>query len=317
MAHNAPENPKLAVPAEYARAEWQLENPPSLAGLKLLTVALAHAPVGLVGPFDVPVAALRAIPALHGLAASELLSAVRSLMASLVVVTAPAGDGVMRDRLGPILMDAIIDRRDGRSLALRLQFSPAFAAMALDSDVYTLLDRALIVGLRSRYSVLLYQYLASHWRKSSQRSVKLTVAEWRKVFAVPPGEYPRFATLFQRVIAPAIAEVSAVGPFDLRMTREYTGRAVSALGVVWVAKSDAEPVDVAPAVPKRSGAPVARTKAAAAPPRATAEAVLVALAERLNGGRYVSPAEVSTSKAAALIAAGLVSPEVLRSRGLG
>lgn len=44
--------------------------------------------------------------------------------------------------------------------------------------------------------------------------------------------------------------------------------------------------------------------------------VLAMLAEKLNAGSYVAPSAVSTSKAAALVASGLVSPAILRSRGI-
>jgi len=49
---------------------------------------------------------------------------------------------------------------------------------------------------------------------------------------------------------------------------------------------------------------------------ALSDPVLTMLAEKLNAGSYVAPSAVSTSKAAALIAFGLVSPDVLRSRGI-
>lgn len=54
------------------------------------------------------------------------------------------------------------------------------------------------------------------------------------------------------------------------------------------------------------------TQAGSAPP----DPVLSMLAERLNAGSYVAPSAVSTSKAAALVASGLVSSALLRSRGI-
>ena len=49
-------------------------------------------------------------------------------------------------------------------------------------------------------------------------------------------------------------------------------------------------------------------------PTLTAHDILVRTAEWINSGRYVPPSAVSTSKRAALLAAGLVTEATLRAR---
>lgn len=58
------------------------------------------------------------------------------------------------------------------------------------------------------------------------------------------------------------------------------------------------------------------SRGAVAAGAALPDPVLALLADALNAGKYVAPSAVSTGKAAALVASGLVSSSVLRSRGI-
>lgn len=314
MGKNDPDAARLAVPVEYGRAEWSISHAPSATALKALSVIFSHAGGDLSRMIEVPMPALRSVPGVSGMSASQVADMLRSLMVAFLSSSVEVRPGVVCDRFGPILGYAEIERGGDNLLALRVQFGPAFVKLAAESDVYALLDRALLAGLKSRYSILLYQYLATHWRKSGQAAVKLTVDEWRKVFALSGDLHSDFRQFNRKVFMRSVDEVAAVGPFALTVRREYSGRAVSALVVSWHPKDDAQSVDVRPA-PKRKHVP-SKSRVSVAPSAPLASDLLAALADRLNSGRYVAPSEVSTAKAAALLAAGLVTADVLRARGI-
>ena len=149
-----------------------------------------------------------------GMSAAQVADMIRSLMMASVASSIEVRPGVIRDRFGPIVSYAELDRRGGDLLALSVQFGPAFVKLAQESDLYALLDRALLVGMKSRYSVLLYQYLASHWRKREQRFMRMTVSEWRKVFALSSDVHTDFKAFSRHVVLPAVA--GSVGGLAVR-----------------------------------------------------------------------------------------------------
>lgn len=328
MGFNGPDKPRVAVPAEYARAEWSIERPPSAAGLKVLALIFAQAGNDLRPVLDVPVTELRAIPAVASMSIDDLAECLRGLVDARVEGLLDHGDGRLTRVIGSVL-SLVRVRSDGAGLlSVHVRFGDAFVEMAERSDVYAMFDKAAVLAMRSRYSLLLYQFLASHWRKSEQRSIKLTLADWRKVFAIPAKEYPRFADFNQRALVPALAEVSDLSRYALTVERHHKGRAVVGLSIGWKLKpavADVEPeAEAVPgeAVPKpasRAAKPSLRSVPLAAH-RPTApvseDERLQLVADRVNGLSKVPVTDVSPSKARALLERRMVTEEQLRLRGV-
>lgn len=321
MGFNGPDKPKVAVPSEYARAEWSIERPPSAAGLKVLALIFAHAGNDLRRVLDVPVTELRAIPRVASMSVDDLADCLRGLVDARVEGLVDHGDGRWTRTMGGIL-DFVKVHGDGSGLlSVLCRFGGAFVEMAEQGDVYAMFDKAAVVGMKSRYSLLLYQFMASHWAKTEQRAVKMTLAEWRKVFAIPSSEYPRFPTFNQSVLARAVAEVSDVSRYALTVDRHYKGRAVVGLSIGWKLKPavpEAVPVE---AVPKAAARPASRLRAVPVAhdrPRAPVsdDELLQFLADRVNGLSRIPMTDVSPSKARALLERGLVTKEQLRRRGV-
>ena len=328
MASNHAGKASVVYPAEIGRAEWSLDNPPSAVGLKLLLLVVSALGDAVADDVvhDLPLTLLRQVPGLSGMSKDGLENVLLDLARVHARLDQRDPDNPKRGvvSFGALLSTVRIHYSDDTFLSCHVRFGDVFRDMVKASELFAVIDRALALSMKSRYSLLLYQFLATHWRKDHQRQIKLPLADLRRVFALASGSYDQFKSLNQRVISPAIAEISASAPYVLTAKPYYEGsRAVAGVVLSWQEKAADKPAGSVPAASAATGgkaavsgrkpSALARSAQAAS---ASQEAVLLALADRLNAGRYVSPSEVSTAKAAALLSAGLVSGDMLRMRGI-
>lgn len=328
MAENGPRNSKVVYPAEIGRAEWSLDHPPSAVGLKLLLLLVSSLGDAVAADMvhEVPVGLLRQVPGLAGMSKDDLEIVLLDLARVQARLDQRDPDNPKRGSVtfGALLSTVRIHYSDDAVLACHVRFGDVFRDMVAASELFAVIDRAAALSMKSRYSLLLYQFLATHWRKDRQRQIKLPLSELRRVFALSAEQYPQFGKLNEKAISPALAEISASSPFNVTAKPYYEGsRAVAGVVLAWDAKAGAKPAGSSvrsgsaagdKVQPKRRGW-AAPARAAKVTPQAQ-QAAFQSLADRLNGGRYVSPSEVSTAKAAALLSSGLVSADVLRDRGI-
>lgn len=328
MAENGPNNSKVVYPAEIGRAEWSLDHPPSAVGLKLLLLVVSALgdKVAVDMVHDLPVPLLRQVPGLAGMSKHDLekvlldLAGVRARLDQRDPNNPKAG--VVS--FGALLSTVRINYSDDAVLSCHVRFGDVFRDMVAASELFAVIDRAAALSMKSRYSLLLYQFLATHWRKDRQRHIKLSLSELRRVFALTADQYQQFGKLKEKALSPAVSEISASSPFMVTAKPYYEGsRAVAGVVLSWDAKAGEKPAGgagkaavsgVAKRQPKARGASAPALSAQASP--VMMQAAFQSLADRLNGGRYVAPSEVSTAKAAALLSSGLVGPDVLRERGI-
>lgn len=330
MGKNRLGNARVNVPEDYAMAEWSIEAPPSASALKLLLLIIAASGDDLDGEKRFPMSLLREVPGLAHKDAPFLEAELMQLMKATVRTGAQLNHlmgNMYRTSFGVIISDAAIIRagKDGPLEGFAVRFGETFKAMVRFGEHFAVLDSVAVMAMRSRHSVLLYQWLAFALRAKIMRSLDMPLADVRRVFGLMGDEYPMFGLLKQRVLTPACAEISALTEYRVTATPILEGRKAVGVRFSWQAKA-ADKLSGSPPSSSSSGAGGEKAAAKVRKPSASArggqsatasqEAVLQSLADRLNTGRYVSPSEVSTAKAAALLSARLVAPDVLRARGI-
>ena len=100
------------------------------------------------------------------------------------------------------------------------------------------MDRQTIFALRSKYSILLFQHIASLVNLKHNNSKTFTVPELRVVCGVPDNKLERFADLRRRVIESAIAEINQLSRLTLTATPNKIGRTVASVTIAWEPKPD-------------------------------------------------------------------------------
>lgn len=326
MASNHADKASVIYPAEIGRAEWSLDNPPSAVGLKLLLLVVSA--LGNTVTNDVmhelPVSLLRQVPGLAGMSKDGLEQALGDLTRVHARLDQPDPDNPKRGviTMGALLTTARIHYSENAVLSCHVRFGDVFRDMVAASELFAVIDRALALSMKSRYSLLLYQFVATHWRKKHVSQIKLSNLDLRRIFALEPGSYPQFKALNQRVISPAVSEISAASPYTLTAKPYFEGsRAVAGIVLSWEAKAGDTPTGAAPAA---SGGKGGKTAASGCKPSASAStsrgssdaeklAFYAGLVKRKAPG--VS-GTVSTDMARRLLAANLVSQADLRAANL-
>lgn len=325
MAENGPDNPKVVYPAEIGRAEWSLDHPPSAIGLKLLLLLVSALgdDVAVDMVHDVPVTLLRQVPGVSGMSKDDLFHVLLDLARVQACLDRRDPNdpkaGVLS--FGALLSGVNLRYSEDAFMSCTVRFGDVFRQMVASSELFAVIDRALALSMKSRYSLLLYQFLATHWRKDHQRQIKLPLAELRRVFALQPGAYDQFKSLNQRVITPAVAEISASSPFTVTAKPYYEGsRAVAGIVLYWEAKAGEKSAGAAhvAAAPRGSKAAASGRKpsASVSARRAVSDAERLAFhADRVKR-KAPGVSSMNTALVRDLVAAGLVTPADLRAANL-
>lgn len=326
MASNRADKGSVVYPAEIGRAEWALDNPPSAVGLKLLLLAVSA--LGEVVADDVmhklPVPLLRQVPGVAGMSRDDLVGVLRGLVMASATLDLPDAKrpGRGTTAIGALVSYAEVDHDEGSVLEVRLRFGDVFRKMLAASELFAVIDRALALSMKSRYSVLLYQFIATHWRKKHVQKIKLPLVDVRRIFAVEAGLYSEFADLNRRVLKAAVSEISAASPYTLTAKPYFEGsRAVAGIVLSWEAKADDKPAGAGPVTSgTKGGKPKTgnrKPSASAAAPQAASEAdVLAYHADLVKRKAPAVSSAVSSTMARRLLAADLVSQADLRAAGL-
>lgn len=325
MADNRADKASVVYPAELGRAEWSLDHPPSAVGLKLLLLVVSALGDAVADDVvhDLPLSLLRQVPGVSGMSKDEVEGVLLDLARVQARLDRRDPDnpkhGVVS--FGALLSTVRIHYADDAVLFCYVRFGDVFRDMVAASELFAVIDRALALSMKSRYSLLLYQFVATHWRKSHQRQLKLPLADLRRIFALAPDVHAEFKAMRRHVLDKAVAEISAASPYTLTAKPYHEGsRAVAGIILSWEAKAAAKPAASAPAAPavkggKAAGKPPANRKpsASAAPARASDAEVLAFYADMVRRNAPGVTGAVSSTMARKLVAAGLVSPSDLRA----
>lgn len=231
---------KTVLPAEVSRGVY-MRNAPSLAALKLM-----HLMIGTAGGrmadlvrHEIRLSDIRRIDGMDNHSRASLTPLFEELRAVTIREGNPEVD---TDRIvvGGLLDHAVLDRKDPVSgdTLLSWYFGRSFIEMAERSNHWAILDRQTVFHLGSKYSVLLFQHIASLVNLDHVVAKTFSVPELRAVLGIPEGKLARFSHLNDRVIKHAIAEINQLSRLVLTATPNKIGRTVASVTIAWEEKPD-------------------------------------------------------------------------------
>ena len=242
-ADRAYDQTKTVLPSEVAQGVY-MQHAPSLRALKLM-----HLMIGMAG-------GRMADPVLHNMRLSDVRKiegmahhdqeSLKPLFAELRSAT------MIHDKpeqskwtIGGLLDEATVDYRHEVTgdVLISWTFGSMFRRMAEDSNHWAILDRQAVFHLGSKYSVLLFQHIASLQNLKHVTSKRFTVADLRAVLGLQEGKHKLFSALKRWVIEPAIAEINSdLTRLMLTATYHKIGRTVASVEIAWEVKEDLDKV---------------------------------------------------------------------------
>lgn len=237
-ADRAFDKTKTVLPAEVARGVY-MRNAPSLQALKLMHLMIASAAGRMADEVEhrIRLSDIRKIDGMRNHDRASLTPLFGELAAAVLTHDDPEK---MVVTIGGLLDEAKIDYRHEASgdLLVSWWFRRTFRRMAAESNHWAILDRQTVFHLGSKYSVLLFQHIASLVNLDHVQSKTFTVQELRALLGVPEGKLERFSHFNSRAILPAIAEINQLSRFTLTATPNKIGRTVVRVTIGWKMKTD-------------------------------------------------------------------------------
>lgn len=124
-------------------------------------------------------------------------------------------------------------------LLVKWTFRQTFRNMARDSNHWEILDQQAVFHLGSKYSVLLFQHIASLQNLKHKNSKRFSILELRALFGIPKGTLSCFADLNKWAIQPAMTEINSdLTRLHLTVTFHKIGRTVAEIEIAWEVKED-------------------------------------------------------------------------------
>ena len=237
-ADRAHDEAKTVLPAEVARGVY-LRNAPSLAALKLMHLMIATAGGRMAEPVrhEIRLSDIRKIDGMDNHTRASLTPLFAELSAAILTHDDPEKMVVV---IGGLLDVARIDYRHevSNDLLVTWYFGGAFREMADKSNHWAILDRQTVFHLGSKYSMLLFQHIASLTPFAHITRKTFTVPELRAVLGVPSGKLAAWNDMNKRALTPAIAEISQLSRFTMTATPHKIGRTVASVTIAWEVKPD-------------------------------------------------------------------------------
>ncbi len=235
-ADRAYDEARTVLPAEVARGVY-MRNAPSLAALKLMHLLIGKAGGRMAEPVrhEIRLSDIRKIDGMKNHDRASLTPLFAELSAAVLTHDDPEKQVVT---IGGLLDFARIDYRHevSNDLLVTWWFGGAFREMAEKSCHWAILDRQTVFALSSKYSVLLFQHVASLVNLDHVDSKTFTVAELRAVLGVPDGKMERWNDVNRFALTPAIAEINQTSRLILTATPNKIGRTVASVTIAWSEK---------------------------------------------------------------------------------
>lgn len=237
-ADRAYDDTKSVLPTEYARGVF-IEHAPTAQGLKLMHLMIACVGGALAEDqmHEMQLSDIRKIKGLQNHDKASLIPLFREIRAATFSFDDPEKKEV---RIGGFLDTAKIDYKydDHGEIKVRWWFSRLFCEVAEKSDHWAIMDRQTVFTLKSKYSILLFQFLASLVNLEYRNSEVLTLPNLRSVLSVADGKLSSWNDLNRYALKPAIAEINQLSRFKVEVKLIKDGRHVDAVRLVWQHKPD-------------------------------------------------------------------------------
>ena len=242
-ADRANDRATSVLPTEVARGVY-IENPPSAEALKLMHLLIAKAGGRMADDVrhEFRLADIKAIEGMRNHSRPTL----RKLFAELAGAVMIFDDTEAQcEIIGGFLDRAKLDYRHEISddLLVAWWFGGAFREMAEKSCHWAILDRHTVFALSSKYSILLFQHIASLLNLNQIASKNFSVAELRAVIGVPEGKMLRWNDMNRFALKPAISEINQLSRMTLTARPHKTGRTVTSVTISWVEKESEQKRD--------------------------------------------------------------------------
>jgi hypothetical protein len=235
-ADRAFDEAKTVLPAEVARGVY-IENPPGAEALKLMHLLIGKAGGRMAEDVrhELRLADIKKIDGMRNHTRATLRRLFIELRGAVIVFDDTESQCEI---IGGFLDQAKLDYRHEVSddLLVAWWFGRAFREMAEKSCHWAILDRQTVFALSSKYSILLFQHIASLVNLNHVTSKTFTVAELRAVLGATEGTLDRFADLNRRAILPAVAEINQTSRLTLTATPRKIGRTVISVTISWAEK---------------------------------------------------------------------------------
>lgn len=235
-ADRAFDESKTVLPAEVARGVY-IENAPGAEALKLMHLLIGKAGGRMAEDVrhELRLADIKKIDGMRNHSRATLRKLFVELAGAVIVFD---DTEAQCELIGGFLDRAKMDYRHEISddLLVSWWFGGAFREMAEKSCHWAILDRQTVFALSSKYSILLFQHVASLVNLDHVTSRTFTVPELRAVLGVPDGTLGRFADFNRRALTPAIAEINQTSRLTLTATPKKVGRTVASVTIAWEEK---------------------------------------------------------------------------------
>ncbi|MFV0515710.1 MAG: replication initiation protein [Jhaorihella sp.] len=237
-ADRAYDTTKTVLPVEVARGIY-IENPPSAQALKLMHLLIAKAGGRMADEtqHEMRMSDLKHIEGMRNHDRASLRALFTQLRAAVMVYDdTEAQEEVIGGFMDEIRLDYRQEAAD--TLVVKWWFGRTFRRIAAESNHWAILDRQTVFALSSKYSILLFQNIASLANLDRIDSKSFTVPELRALFGVEGDRLGRFADFNRWALKPAIAEINQLSRLKLKATPRKTGRTVTSVEISWAVKMD-------------------------------------------------------------------------------
>jgi hypothetical protein len=237
-ADRATDERNLILPAEVARGIY-IRNAPSAQTLKLLYLLCAKAGGRMADDtrHEITLAEIRRVDGMRNHDRASL----RELFIELRGAVLTYDNAVEEvEVIGGFVDEVRLDYSDPSKGNLMVQwwYGRTFRRMAEQSDLWAVLDRQTLFALRSKYSILLFQHIASLVNLKHVTSKQFSMSEIRDVMGLTDTTLSRFADFNARALAPALAEICQLSRFDVKAKFRKQNRTVVAVEIHWTPKAD-------------------------------------------------------------------------------
>ena len=236
---------KTVLPAEVARGVY-IENPPSAEALKLMHLLIGKAGGAMAEDrrHDLKLADIKKLTGMRNHSRATLRQLFTELAGAVIIFD---DTEAQCEIIGGFLDHARLDYKDelNGDILVAWWFGRAFRDMAAASNHWAIIDRQTVFALSSKYSILLFQHIASLVNMSHVQSKAFTVAELRSLLGIQEGKLQRLFNFKARALEPAIAEINQTSRLTLEATYHKTGRTVTSVSLAWHVKADLAPVKAA------------------------------------------------------------------------
>lgn len=140
------------------------------------------------------------------------------LMKTVVEMPTKDDSGEPATRLVQILSDSTVSDNDNNPNGqVKYSFSPKMREIIKDSTLWGRVRSAVVFAFTSKYALALYELITARINLKHVWQEEFKVDDLRALLGVPEGKLERIPNLLQRVIQPAVLEVSGLADFGVKI----------------------------------------------------------------------------------------------------